>query len=362
MARSKAIANATFETIQSRIFGSTEPNSNAHLGDALTWYSSMKDTSDARRYLNTYLEEFNRLEDIETLERVPDEWVKNTAGWLARLAMEGYPLQETNIEFLERQLKETLKHAVVPEAEPIIIKLSPNIQQRIREKASDLIADIEGQIDDKTITPKWSLYDYLRGLGTSAMIANKLIDHFRPLAAELIEAFDSKDKDLKEAYKKYSNAELERLAIIYQNLLDDAVRYASNAKKARRPRAKKKPTVEKLLRHFQYQKSNEELKLVSLDPAKIIAAQELWTYNTKSKLLSVFRANDSDGLNVRRSAIININEQTSMAKKIGRKTEGRLQSVLTGGRVVLRNMMEEITGSSKPVTRIGKTTVLLRVL
>jgi hypothetical protein len=360
MARSKALANAEFKVIQGAFYG-PEPDLSATLGTQLNWYSAMKDTADARQYIHEFLDAMERHDDIEKLKNVPDVWIPNTAGWLAHLALIGYPVPDSSIDFMERKIKEALKREVIPEVEDTT-EVVVSVAQRVYNKASELIGEIEGMIDDGTITQEWSLYDYLRSQQVSGMITNKLVDHFGPIAAEILEAFDTKDSDLKEAYKKYSNKELENLAIIYQRLFDDAVHYRSNVKKARKPRAKKKPSVEKLLRHLQYQKSDEALKLVSVDPTRILGAQELWTYNTKNKLLSVFRANDSDGLNIRRSMITNINKTTSIAKKIGRKTEERLQSVVAGGKVILRNIMDEITGSAKPVTRIGKTTVLLRVL
>ena len=59
-------------------------------------------------------------------------------------------------------------------------------------------------IDDKVITPGWSLYDYLRSKEITPVIANKVVTHFQPIASELVEAIDTKDKDLLEGYRTYS--------------------------------------------------------------------------------------------------------------------------------------------------------------
>jgi hypothetical protein len=102
------------------------------------------------------------------------------------------------------------------------------------------------------------------------------------------------------------------------------------------------------------------LRLASIDPVKVLEAQELWTYNWKTKTLSVMKAIDRGGLMIKGTTIINYAPQNSFAKTIGRKTQETLDEVLTGGKVALRKIME----GAKPIksTRINDSTVLLRVI
>jgi len=359
--RRKMTSKTEYEVIQRKFFGENEPKLTAHLGDALNWYSSVCDDSHARNWLNDYLKEQNRLDEIKKLKLVPDDYIPRTAAWLSRLAMRGYELSDHNIQTIETKLESALCHQMV-EAKTIVVKKKPNVQEYISEKVSDLVGEIEGMIDDKVIVPGYSFYNFLQSKEVTGLVASRIQNHFKPIAEELIEAYDTKDKDLKEGYKKYSNQEMEDMAIVYQTIVDDIDRYVGNVKKTRKTRVKKKPSMEKLLKNFPYAKTNNELQIVSVDPAKIVGSNELWTFNPKKKLLSVFRANDSDGLNIRRSLIINIDEQKSIAKTIGRKTEERIKTVLTGGKVALRQLMEDISGKGKKVNRINSDTVLLRVL
>ena len=360
--RRKIVSQTEYEVIQKKFFGENEPELSTHLGDALNWYSSVCDDKDARRWLNDYLtEQENRKEAIQKLKNVPDEWIPRTAAWLARLALRGYKLGDDNLNFIEMKLANALCHQMA-NTEVVQVKVKPNIQEYIREKASDLIGEIEGMIDDKVINPGFDFYAFLRSREVSSPVTIRLIDHFTPVAEELVEALDTKDKDLLEGYKKYSAQEMENLAIVYQTIVDDLFRYAENLKKTRKPRAKKKPSVEKLLKNFPYCKGDEGLQIVSVDPRKVVGAAELWTFNPKKSLLSVYRANDSDGLGIRRSVITNINEQTSVSKKVGRKTKERVKAVLDSGKVALRKLMDEINGKGNSVSRITKDTILLRVL
>ena len=103
-------------------------------------------------------------------------------------------------------------------------------------------------------------------------------------------------------------------------------------------------------------------RLVSIDPQQILAAQELWTFNTKNRMLTVYRAQDQGGLGVKTVRITGYNESTSISKRL-RKPESVLQSVLSGGKPTLRTVMDNIT--TKPggfSSRITTDTILLRVV
>jgi len=349
-----------YEVIQKKFFGANEPSLDAHLADALNWYSSVCDDKDARGWLKEYLKEADRSEEINQLNLIPDDWIPRTAAWLARLALRGYLLSEHNFETIEKKLKDAFCHQTMPE-KTLVPKVKPNVQEYIREKASELIGEVEGMIDDKVNIPP-SFYNFLRSREVSGLVANRMLTHFAPIADELIEAMETDDEDLKEGYRVYSNKELENLAITYQSIVDDLNQYIGNVKKARKPRAKKKPSMEKLLKNFSYCKSENDYQLVSVDPSKIVGATELWTFNPKKMALAVYRSNDSDGLNIRRSVIVNINEKTSLSKKIGRKTSEKVKLVLNSGKVALRKVMDDISGKGNEVGRITKDTILLRVL
>ena len=54
------------------------------------------------------------------------------------------------------------------------------------------------------------------------------------------------------------------------------------------------------------------------------------------------------------------NSDNSKSIKIGRKTSEKLQAVLTGGKIVLRKMIEEMTGEANG--RINENTIILKVI
>jgi hypothetical protein len=77
--------------------------------------------------------------------------------------------------------------------------------------------------------------------------------------------------------------------------------------------------------------------------------------------LTVFRAIDRGGLQVKGTSIINYDEKNSFTKRTGRKPEEYLKKVLEGGKIVLRKLMDDM--KEAPLAyRINENTILLRII
>lgn len=239
----------------------------------------------------------------------------------------------------------------------------PTIQEHTRERVSNVIGDLEAMLDNKECTPgEFSLYQWLGKISASTAVAQGIMDHYGPCAEELllVLAGGEGDEQLVEGYSRYDQDELIEKAMIYQGFLDDVTRFLDTTKKLRKIRKKKTVSVEKLIKNFVFAKENTDLQLASIDPAGILKAQELWAYNPKSQELTVFRAVDRGGLTIERTAIKNYDIKTSLTKKLPkRKVKEILDTVLSGGKVALRKVMD---GANTEAKRITKTTILLKVV
>jgi hypothetical protein len=194
-------------------------------------------------------------------------------------------------------------------------------------------------------------------------MTTKVGDYYRPVLEELEEALEGDDDQLKEAYKHFTKPKLRERIALFKMIVEDCDRYAGNLRKQRAPRKKKAPTADKLLKNFQYQKESNEHKLKSVAPESILGAQELWTFNTKYNVLTVFRASSHTGLSVKRTCIVGFDVNNTTSKRIGRKTEESLQRVLTGGKVVLRKLMDEIKSDPIKLTdRINNNVILVKTV
>ena len=334
---------------------------------AYTWYGSMAELTEAREWLSDYLLSKGRKEDVKKLKSVPDNLFPLTCAWIARMSMRGVATGVSTLGFFEDRLAQAFNGRMteVKAEKPDVEK--PNIQERIKDRVNDLIGHLEevmdmhstGEIDD------FDAYEYCQNMQIPAQHAVKMAGYYAGQYEELEMAVDGSDPQVKEAYARYSKKWVKARLAFVEKLMTDLLRYGQNAKKLRAPRKKKPQSVEKKLKNFKYQKEFQEMKLASVSPDQIVGAQELWTYNTKYKILTVFRALDRGGLDIKGSAIIKYDEKTSMSKSIGRTEAAKnstIDTAVSGGKVALRGLMN-LQKTDKPLAyRINENTILLRII
>lgn len=327
---------------------------NVDLIKAFSWYNYMCDTNEARQYLKDYFKTDKDM--IKMIDRIPDKRVPLTSAWLCRIASNNKAvLDDGSYKRVMDDIYNTTGKSE-EEDKPVEPKVKPSIQDRVKERVSDIIGDVEAILDSGELV---NIYEWLQKNEIPAMHANKIAEFYKPLRDEYTYVVTEDN----EGYQHYTKSEMKTKLGYILKLIEDCERFAGNVKKARAPRKKKAPTTEKLLKHFQYQKESNEYKLQSCDPATVIGSQELWTFNTKSKTLSVFRARGPAGLSIRRASIDGYDSDSSLTKRIGRKPEEYTKKVLSGGKIVLRKLMEEI--KSEPTNfsdRLNTNTILLRVI
>ncbi|CAB4131528.1 hypothetical protein UFOVP132_131 [uncultured Caudovirales phage] len=333
----------------------TKPLTPSEYGNALNWYNCMADKDEAREYTYTYLKNEGRLEELKTLKRVPDTWLNLSCAWVCRMLTLGYVLPGNPKEYIDIRLNEQLLKA--KKEEPEVAK--PSIQDRTREKSHQIIGEIEEMIDNETI---FSMYDWLKARSVPAMYAPMIIAYYAPWLCELIEAYEGKDPQLKEAYSYLTKKQLAERIKFFHALISDAEKYAGVAKKTRAPRKPRPVSKEKLLKNLKFQKEDADFKIASINPEKILGAQELWCFNTKYKVLTVFRALDRGGLQVKRSSIVGFDEKTSMSRGCGRGADKIVQTVLTAGKITLRKVMDDLKTVRVLGERINENTILLKVV
>ena len=346
----------------------TEPS---HKGDitnveyitSLNWYNAMSDIKEAREFFNSYLKQQDRLEDIKLLKRVPDSFVPLTAAWLCRMVERGYSLKEKDIVFIESRLKNAFSH-IEPAKEQEKKGEVVSIQDRIKEKASEIIADIEHIVDNRESMRDFSLYEWLKGKQIPATYSSAIVKAYQGWLNELLDAYEGNDPDLKEGYRRQTKSQIAQDIVFFNMIVEDAQKYGDVTKKLRAPRKPRAVSIDKKIKGLKFQKEDKEFKVASVNPERIIGASELWTFNTKYKTLTVFRAADRGGLQVKGTSIINYDEANSVTKRTGRKAEYFVERVLNGGKIVLRKLTEEEgIGSETPLAnRINENTILLKIV
>lgn len=330
---------------------------------SLNWYNYMCTSADAKSYIITYLKNLGRVAEAKKVKSIPDNLIPTTIAWCCRLLSRGFVLPVVDIQgYIDQRIQESYKY--IQETKEESPKNVITIQDRIKERASYILGEIEGLIDDYIYNNvEFSLYEWLQANSIPATYATSVISKFSPVLDELIEAYDGKCEQLKEGYRHLKKAEIKKLIEFYNTLIEDAERYSSNTKKVKTARKPRTVSVEKKIKNLKYQKEDQTYKIASVSPEKIIGALELWTFNTKYKTFTVLRAIDRGGLQVKGTSITNYDENNSTTRSIGRKDPNEMvKRILEGGKLVLRKVFDEVKTEKPLAYRINENTILLRII
>lgn len=330
--------------------------SNTNLGSALNWYNYMSDTSESKEYAIEYFDSIKRNDLSKIIKKIPDDVMINSIGWISRLISNGHIINDEEIEKMIDKTK-TLEKYIKEEKTDNIIQFPK------QSKMIDLTV-LESEIDkiifsDNPVWNQFKFYDFV----LSNQLPKTTIQNMRIYISDMLEYYKEvllgKDEQLNEGYKK-PKAWKKAVVEFYTAMLVDVDRLLDNAKKTRKPRTKKVPTIDKLLKKFRIQKQSNEYKLHSLPPEKIIGANEVWLFDTKYKILRVIRSNDK-GLSVDRMTIINVDETKSFQKNIGTRSEKILPGILSGTKAAVRKCFEEINRTQTTANpRSSDSLVILR--
>jgi hypothetical protein len=241
----------------------------------------------------------------------------------------------------------------------------PNIQDRIREKASECIGELEGQLDDLILSKfstEVSPYAVMHTLEIKGVHTKHISDWFKTKRIEFDDVLHTTDAELKEGYSNFSKPQLKKLIAWCDQVILDCGKIAGEAIKSRKPRKRKTKTPEQLVAKVKVMDEHKEFKLKSIPAKDIIGAMQLWVFNTKNRKLGCYHAIDADGLSIKGSSIINFNESKSVQKTL-RKPEATLPEILKGGKVYLRNALDSIRAVESGLTgRLNADIILVRVV
>ena len=261
-------------------------------------------------------------------------------------------LIDPSLEVVEKEKKE------VKEKPKKVI----SIQERLQGKVEDFISAIEGQVDDfvdSDYKMKYNPYNHLSEIGCKAAHARKMRPFYVDCYNELVDVYNKDDEYYVEAWSHLKPKYHKLMMDFYGNIVDDLDRIIKNSTAQRKPRKKKTLSATRLVKSLKFQPEFSDLKLVSINPEKIIGATELWVYNTKYNRMGVYHAvNSIRGLSIKGCTIQHFDEDTSV-QKTARKPQDAL-SVLNK-RSLKKQLNHMKTREQKMTGRINAQTILLGV-
>ena len=318
--------------------------------------------------------------DITAFKKVKDARVGTTMGAVACCLNRGMTAQRADFNqgrdtaaWLRAEIVKVIaegKNDIDPDEvkEVKTLVVQPTIQERLKETAYKMTEEIEDAIegfqkDPENFDPKaFKMLNLLKGKEVKAAHARLIKTLYSRDLAELEElASGNADEQLKEGYSHRTKKQIRNLIAFYQEIMSACDMLAQEAKVNRKPRKTKVVPKDKLVAKLKYMKSNEPLKLVSINPADIIGTKELWIFNTKTRKLGKYVAAEFSDLGVKGTTITGFDEFKSVQKTV-RKPEEKLKEFKAAGKVQLRKFLEDINATDTRMNgRINEDTVLLKV-
>jgi hypothetical protein len=343
----------------------TKESTDCEIGNAYSWFNYFYSSEDAKSFAISYLKSIKYDKEIVSKLSRAKAIDIHSVGWNCRLLAQGSTLPDIVWNRCEERIR-TIASSVSGDDE--LVQDTPtkviSIQERINRKSSELIGELEEQMDVffkagvvSFDVKKWSVDKAIK-----PAIAKRIADHFRPQFEEIALAVSGKDAELTEAYAGWKKPILKIMAVFLKRIIDHMVELESAGIAVRKPRKKKVKPVSQQVAKMKFKEEDKELNLKSVNPCEVVGAQQLWVYNCKYRNLTVYNAVGNSGLAVRGTTVLGFDEATSITKKL-RKPLEILHRTLNEGKVGLRKVMTSIrTAEKKANGRINAECILLRAV
>ena len=290
------------------------------MADALNWYARAKSCEDAMKYLVEWAME-NEYKDwqIKKLKKCPKYFIPNAYGWIARMDMNGIPMKHKELSRMQAWIKRgidqsdyiaDLKEQEEKTKEPSTKKsFATLIKEGIDEKASNIMSEIDGWVDDfidDGFKGEYDLFTFLEQSNAKPKHVEIVTDRLGVYMAEFYLVQEGLDKDFCEAYAHLSKKQIIALLNFHENLKTQAEQYVKIHKSKKGPRkGTKYKNIGKLV---------EKLEVIDIDDAKsidkvkIIGAKEVWAVTPKGDIKR-FLSESVSGLSISGSTLKNVTSQ-----------------------------------------------------
>ena len=352
------------------LFAGSEPKfkeelTKTELAATLNWYSQNKTNKDSIKYASDYLKKKLKTPTTDAALKKAG----STFGFVCRIVSNGGILTEKDKVWFEEQIelvkenskqKKIVVDVVVKPTVPTV-----SIQDRMAEKSSECIGELEGQIDDLILSDfkgNVSPYGLMHTMAIKGPLTKKIVDWARWRRQSFDEVLTTTDKDLKEGWSNFTKPQMKKLVAFCDQVILDCQKISEDSVKARKPRKTKEKNPEQLVAKVKICEEFKELGLKSVDVKQLIGATQAWVYNTKYRKLGVYHSEDAGGFSIKGTSLQNFSETKSVQRKV-RKPEVTLPELMVAGKVTLRNFMTTIRAVESAMSaRLSADTVLLRVI
>jgi len=333
----------------------------------LNWYAHTQDKKKSAEWLSQFLARNPRRQKTADAVRRGDIWPGTTVGFALRAGRVGLALRFGTLRTLVKHLKQADNGVdTSSQVAEVVIDDKPkfNIQERMAEKTSEFLGELEGRFDDFIAEFKGEpkLVELMTQMNVPAVQVKTVTEFIGKKIVEFEEVNNSKDPQVLEAYKHLGKRQITAMVKWWVQALSDANSYNVVKKASKAPRKKKAVLPEKVVAKLKYAKEFKELALKSVDPTTILTAQELWVYNTKTRKLGIYIVDQYAGaLTVKNSSIMGFDATASVQKTL-RKPKDQIKEFNANGKPAAKKWFKGIKSTEIKLNgRISTDVILLKV-
>lgn len=344
--------------------------------DALWYVHYEVDTKTLAKELVRYVERHVDKTVAAAIKEAPAHLMA-VPGKLAYIALKGATLSEQHQQDIlgtlpaiqeymnTRQPEQVTEESEAPAKHNVI-----SIQDRMRDQVADLIGSFEQLLDEyldgtndlRKFSPHNQMLSY-ENTTIKPAHAKLIRSHFEPMLAEAQLVAEFTDPEIKEAYQHFTAraAERKRFLKFYEDIITACDTIINTGRAQRKTRVKRAPSKEKLVAKLKFKANEPSIGAASINPLSIPGSRILWVYNTKTRKLGKYVADELLGeLSVKGTTITGFDPKLSTMRTV-RKPE-----ILKGSNKLSRTKMDKLygdltTAEVKQNGRINEHMVLLSV-
>ncbi len=221
------------------------------------------------------------------------------------------------------------------------------IQDRLREKVSECIGELEGSFDEFIAAGAKLNADYkpvsiMRSMNIAPQMVSMIKDVWAKKLVEFEEVVAGKDADLVKAYDYMTKTQLKNCVKFCELVISDCGSYVQIKKVERKPRKVKPVSPEKKAAKFKICAEFAELKLKSLPAAQLVDKSEAWLYDIKKrKLIHIVADEYAKVFTVKNNAVIGFSTVETVQKTL-RKPAEQLKAIVAAGKPAARKLFKDI--------------------
>jgi hypothetical protein len=348
----------------------TSEHRQSALMTAFGWYGYHYDKKIVKQLVLDWMMEHDA-EHHRAFGRVPESALPNTLGWVCRMNQRGLVLVARELDFVTDTISQHVNAAspVTPAVTEIsyIDQNRVTIQDRLRAKAEEIAAELEGLYDDVIrndgrVTADHRPIAVIRGMNLPTQMISMIRDVWTARLEQLQAVQAGRDADLVEGYSNFSKIQIRNLVKLCEQVLADCASYVQIKRVEKRPRKAKAVSPEHRARKFRHITEFVELKLTGLSASKLIDASEAWLYDTKKrKLIHVVADTHIGTISIKNNMLLGLGEAESQQKTLRRPAD-TLKALSAASKPNARRLFRDIKTTETVFNGRGtENLIILRV-